>query len=86
MKALLFRETGEPKNGLKVEEIPTPPLGSGEALVRVLTSPICVRSAHGTRALWLSAGSYRPTRALKAKECRISVAKPVNHSHLVLRL
>ena len=48
MKALIFRETGEPKSVLKLAEIPTPPLAPGEALVRVL-------SAHGARAIWLSA-------------------------------
>ena len=26
MKGLIFRETGEPKSVLKLEEIPTPPL------------------------------------------------------------
>src|SRR5437868_6133834 len=40
MKALIFRETGEPKSVLKLAEIPTPPLAPGEALVRVLLSPI----------------------------------------------
>ena len=38
MKALSFRETGEPQNVLKLAEIPTPSLASGEALVRVLLS------------------------------------------------
>ena len=32
MKALIFRETGEPKRVLKLAEIPTPPLAPGEAL------------------------------------------------------
>ena len=36
MKALIFRETGEPKSVLKLAEIPTPELAPGEALVRVL--------------------------------------------------
>jgi NADPH:quinone reductase-like Zn-dependent oxidoreductase len=40
MKALIFRETGEPKSVLQLAEIPTPPLAPGEALVRVLLSPI----------------------------------------------
>ena len=40
MKALIFRETGEPKSVLKVAEIPTPRLAFGEALVRILLSPI----------------------------------------------
>src|SRR5580692_4613625 len=36
MKALIFRETGEPKSVLKLEEIPPPTLAPGEALVRML--------------------------------------------------
>jgi NADPH:quinone reductase-like Zn-dependent oxidoreductase len=32
MKALIFRETGEPNGVLKMAEIPTPPLAPGEAL------------------------------------------------------
>jgi NADPH:quinone reductase-like Zn-dependent oxidoreductase len=40
MEALIFRETGEPSSVLKLAEIPTPPLALGEALVRVLLSPI----------------------------------------------
>ena len=57
MKAVIFRETGEPKRVLELAEISTPPLAQGEALVRVLLSPNQRnRSAHGARALWLSAG------------------------------
>lgn len=58
MKALIFRETGEPKSVLKLAEIPTPPLAPGEALLRVLVavSDQPIGSAHGARALWLSAG------------------------------
>ena len=57
MKALIFRETGEPKSVLKLAEIPTPPLAPGEALVRVLLSPINPSDLHMVRgALWLSAG------------------------------
>lgn len=57
MKALIFRETGEPKSVLKLAEIPPPPLASGEALVRVAAEPDQpIGSAHGARALWLSAG------------------------------
>jgi NADPH:quinone reductase-like Zn-dependent oxidoreductase len=49
MKALIFRETGEPKSVLKLEEIPTPPLAPGEALVRVLLSPINASDLHMVR-------------------------------------
>ena len=56
MKALIFRETGEPKSVLKVEEIPTPPLASGEALVRVLLSPINASDLHMVRGRY----GYQP--------------------------
>ena len=46
MKALIFRETGEPSSVLKLAEIPTPPLAPGEALVRVLLSPINPSDLH----------------------------------------
>jgi NADPH:quinone reductase-like Zn-dependent oxidoreductase len=49
MKALIFRETGEPKSVLKLEEIPTPPLAPGEALVRLLLSPINASDLHMVR-------------------------------------
>jgi NADPH2:quinone reductase len=51
MKALIFRETGEPKSVLELAEIPipTPPLASGEALVRVLLSPINASDLHMVR-------------------------------------
>ena len=49
MKALIFRETGEPKSVLKLEEVPTPPLAAGEALVRVLLSPINASDLHMVR-------------------------------------
>jgi len=52
MKVLIFRETGEPKSVLKLAEIPTPPLAPGEALVRVLLSPINPSDLHMVR------GSY----------------------------
>jgi NADPH:quinone reductase-like Zn-dependent oxidoreductase len=42
MKALIYRETGEPKSVLKMVEIPTPPLAPREALVRVLDSPFLI--------------------------------------------
>jgi NADPH:quinone reductase-like Zn-dependent oxidoreductase len=49
MKALIFRGTGEPKSVLKLEEIPTPPLAPGEALVRLLLSPINASDLHMVR-------------------------------------
>ena len=49
MKALIFRETGEPKSVLKLAEIPTPPLATGEALVRVLLAPINASDLHMVR-------------------------------------
>ena len=56
MKALIFRETGEPNSVLKLEEIPTPPLSSGEALVRVLLSPINASDLHMVRGRY----GYQP--------------------------
>src|SRR5271154_5755162 len=49
MKALIYRETGEPKSVLELAEIPTPPLPPGEALVRVLLSPINASDLHMMR-------------------------------------
>jgi NADPH:quinone reductase-like Zn-dependent oxidoreductase len=56
MKALIFRETGEPKSVLELAEIPTPPLASGEALVRVLLSPINASDLHMVRGRY----GYQP--------------------------
>src|ERR1700761_2093460 len=56
MKALIFRETGEPKSVLKLEEMPTPPLAPGEALVRVLLSPINASDLHMVRGRY----GYQP--------------------------
>ena len=56
MKALIFRETGEPKSVLKLEEVPTPPLAPGEALVRVLLSPINASDLHMVRGRY----GYQP--------------------------
>jgi NADPH:quinone reductase-like Zn-dependent oxidoreductase len=56
MKALIFRETGEPKSVLKLAEIPTPPLARGEALVRVLLSPINASDLHMVRGRY----GYQP--------------------------
>src|SRR5215472_13179893 len=56
MKALIFRETGEPKSVLKLEEIPTPPLAPREALVRVLLSPINASDLHMVRGRY----GYQP--------------------------
>src|ERR1700759_4390624 len=56
MKALIFRETGEPKRGLELAEIPPPPLTQGEALVRVLLSPINASDLHMVRGRY----GYQP--------------------------
>ena len=56
MKALIFRETGEPKNVLKLAEIPTPALAPGEALVQVLLSPINASDLHMVRGRY----GYQP--------------------------
>src|ERR1700726_285104 len=56
MKALIFRETGEPKSVLKLAEIPTPPVAAGEALVRVLLSPIHPSDLHMVRGRY----GYQP--------------------------
>src|ERR1700758_4214159 len=56
MKALIFRETGEPKSVLKLEEIPPPPLAPGEALVLVLLSPINASDLHMVRGRY----GYQP--------------------------
>src|SRR5215475_4872934 len=56
MKALIFRETGEPSGVLKLAEIATPPLAPGEALVRVLLSPIHPSDLHMMRGRY----GYQP--------------------------
>jgi NADPH:quinone reductase-like Zn-dependent oxidoreductase len=56
MKALIFRGTGEPKSVLEVAEIPDPRLGPGEALVRVLLSPINASDLHMVRGRY----GYQP--------------------------
>src|SRR6201982_252875 len=56
MKALIFRETGEPSGVLQLAEIPTPPLAPGEALVRVLLSPINPSDLHMVRGRY----GYQP--------------------------
>ena len=56
MKALIFRETGEPNGVLKMAEIPPPPLAPGEALVRVLLSPINPSDLHMVRGRY----GYQP--------------------------
>src|ERR1700733_14007947 len=56
MKALIFRKTGEPKSTLELAEIPTPLLGPGEALVRVLLSPINASDLHMVRGRY----GYQP--------------------------
>ncbi len=56
MKALIFREIGEPKNVLELAEISTPPLAAGEALVRVLLTPINASDLHMVRGRY----GYQP--------------------------
>jgi Zn-dependent alcohol dehydrogenase len=56
MKAMIFRETGEPNSVLQLADIPTPPLAPGEALVRVLLSPIHVSDLHMVRGRY----GYQP--------------------------
>src|SRR6516162_6753354 len=56
MKALIFRETGEPKSVLKLEEVPTPLLVPGQALVRVLLTPINASDLHMVRGRY----GYQP--------------------------
>src|SRR6202795_3729929 len=56
MKALIFRETGEPKSVLQLAEIPTPPLATGDALVRVRLSPINASDLHMVRGRY----GYQP--------------------------
>jgi NADPH:quinone reductase-like Zn-dependent oxidoreductase len=56
MKALIFRETGEPTSVLELAEVPTPPLASGEALVRVQLSPIHPSDLHMVRGRY----GYQP--------------------------
>ena len=56
MKALIFRETGEPKSVLQLAEVPTPTLGPGEALVRVLLTPIHPSDLHMVRGRY----GYQP--------------------------
>jgi NADPH2:quinone reductase len=56
MKALIFRETGEPVSVLKLSEIPTPPVAHGEALVRVLLTPNHPSDLHMVRGRY----GYQP--------------------------
>src|ERR1700680_299775 len=56
MKALIFRKTGEPKSILELAEMPVPPLGPGEVLVRVLLSPINASDLHMVRGRY----GYQP--------------------------
>jgi NADPH:quinone reductase-like Zn-dependent oxidoreductase len=56
MRALIFSESGEPNSVLKLAEIPTPPLAKGEALVRVLLSPIHPSDLHMVRGRY----GYQP--------------------------
>jgi NADPH:quinone reductase-like Zn-dependent oxidoreductase len=56
MKALVFRDTGEPKSVLQLAEMPTPRLAPGEALVRMLLSPIHPSDLHMLRGRY----GYQP--------------------------
>ena len=56
MKALIFRETGEPTSVLRLVEVPTPPLLPGDVLVRVLLSPINPSDLHMVRGRY----GYQP--------------------------
>jgi NADPH:quinone reductase-like Zn-dependent oxidoreductase len=56
MKALIFRETGETKSVLELAAIPTPAVAPGEALVRVLLSPINASDLHMVRGRY----GYQP--------------------------
>jgi len=56
MKALIFRETGEPTSVLRLVEVPTPPLHPGDVLVRVLLSPINPSDLHMVRGRY----GYQP--------------------------
>ena len=56
MKALIFRQTGEPMSVLELAEISTPPLAAGEALVRVLLTPINASDLHMVRGRY----GYQP--------------------------
>src|ERR1700740_1473780 len=56
MRALIFAETGEPTSVLKLAEIPAPPLAHGEALVRVLLTPIHPSDLHMMRGRY----GYQP--------------------------
>jgi NADPH:quinone reductase-like Zn-dependent oxidoreductase len=49
MKALLFHETGEPKEVLRLEEIQSPEPNEGEVLIRVLFSPVNPSDLHMIR-------------------------------------
>ena len=56
MKALIFRQTGEPKSVLELTEMPTPPVAAGEALVRVLLTPVNASDLHMVRGRY----GYQP--------------------------
>ena len=56
MKGLVFRETGEPRSVLKLEEVSTPSLSPGEALVRVRMAPINASDLHMVRGRY----GYQP--------------------------
>jgi NADPH:quinone reductase-like Zn-dependent oxidoreductase len=49
VEELIFRETSEPNSVLQLAEIATPPVAPGEAVVRVLPSPINASDLHMVR-------------------------------------
>ena len=75
MKALIFRETGEPKSVLKLAEIPTPPLPPGAALVRVLLSPIHASDLHMVRGRY---GYFAPVT--NTKVLRVDIDNPGSYA------
>jgi NADPH:quinone reductase-like Zn-dependent oxidoreductase len=56
MKALIFKNTGDPHEVLQLDEIPDPKPGKGEVLVRVLLSPINPSDLHMIRGRY----GYQP--------------------------
>jgi NADPH:quinone reductase-like Zn-dependent oxidoreductase len=49
MKAMIFEETGEPRNILHIRDIPDPTPGPSDVLVRVLLSPVHPADLHMMR-------------------------------------
>jgi NADPH:quinone reductase-like Zn-dependent oxidoreductase len=86
MKALIFRETGEPKSVLEMAEIPTPPLAPGMALFRVLLSPINASDLHMVRGRHGYQPELPASPALKAWGLwrrRVQACKPIVGTRVV---